>query len=138
MNIILILIVCNSFTRRVNGASISQILDRLLTNYSKKLRPTHELGTPTLIDTNINIKSIGPILEMVNQTYWKNHNSLNFMLTNAKVVQHGLLLPARVAGPSISILCALQPNQPLNENAWLDLEAGYLFSQRQGILFASK
>ncbi len=47
--------------------NVTRLLDKLLTNYSKSLRPTHELGIPTIIDTNININSLGPIsnFEMV-------------------------------------------------------------------------
>lgn len=41
--------------------NVTRLLDKLLTNYSKSLRPTHELGVPTIIDTNININSLGPI-----------------------------------------------------------------------------
>ena len=41
--------------------NVTRLLDKLLMNYSKSLRPTHELGTPTIIDTNININSLGPI-----------------------------------------------------------------------------
>jgi hypothetical protein len=48
--------------------NVTRLLDKLLTNYSKSLRPTHELGIPTIIDTNIRINSLGPIsnFDMVN------------------------------------------------------------------------
>jgi hypothetical protein len=41
--------------------NVTRLLDKLLMNYSKSLRPTHDLGTPTIIETNININSLGPI-----------------------------------------------------------------------------
>jgi hypothetical protein len=47
--------------------NVSRLLDKLLTNYSKSLRPTHNLGSPTLVEINLRINSLGPIsdLEMV-------------------------------------------------------------------------
>lgn len=68
--------------------NVTKILDKLLTNYSKSLRPSHDsgdwfypflffsysineliwiLGKPTIVDTNIRINSLGPIsnFEMV-------------------------------------------------------------------------
>lgn len=59
-----------SVGRAIRGSAldITRLLDRLLTNYSKTIRPTHNLNSPTIIYTNMNIKSIGPIssLDMVN------------------------------------------------------------------------
>lgn len=60
---------------RASALDITRILDRLLTNYSKTIHPTYNLNIPTVIYTNMNIKSIGPIssLDMVYKIPKFNH-----------------------------------------------------------------
>jgi hypothetical protein len=44
-----------------NTIELTRVLDKLLTNYNKNIRPTFDKGIPTVVDINMSIKSIGPI-----------------------------------------------------------------------------